>query len=65
MCDVSGETSGLNSGLPRWVEKRKHTDSPVKQMFLVQWSVKKGMLTIFWDMKVPITIDYLEKKAQL
>ena len=41
----------------------KHTDSPVKKKrFQVQWSVKKVMLTVFWDMKGRITIDFLEKK---
>ena len=29
--------------------------------FHVQWSIKKVLLTIFWDMKGPVTIDFLEK----
>ena len=35
----------------------------VKEKFWVQWSVKKFMLTAFWDMKGPIDIDFLEKRA--
>ena len=41
----------------------KHTDSPVKNKFCTQQSVKKVMLTVFWYMKGPITIDFLEKCA--
>ena len=40
-----------------------HTDSQVKNEFLAQPSVKKVMMTVFWDMKWPITIDFLEKDA--
>ena len=29
----------------------------------VQDAVKKDMLTVFWDMKAPIPIDFLEKDA--
>ena len=43
--------------------ERKHTDSSVKKMFLARTSVKKVMLTVFWDMKGLISIDFLEKKA--
>ena len=32
-------------------------------MFQVQQSVKKVMLTAFWNMKGPITINFLEKGA--
>ena len=32
-----------------------------KKMFWVQWSVKKVLLTVFWNMKGPVTIDFLEK----
>ena len=28
-------------------------------------SVKKAMLLVFWDMKGPITTDFLEKEVQL
>ena len=35
----------------------------LRKKFLVQLSVKKIMLTVFWDMKGPITIDILEKGA--
>ena len=38
----------------------KHTDSQVKK-FRALWSVKKIMLTAFWDMKGLITNDFLEK----
>ena len=41
----------------------KHTDSPIKKKFQAQWSVKEVMLTVFWCMKEPITIDFLEKDA--
>ena len=39
----------------------KHPDSQVKKNFRVQWSVKKAMQKVFWDMKRPITIDFHEK----
>ena len=35
----------------------------VKKKFNTKWSVKKVMLTVFLDMKGPITIDFLEKGA--
>ena len=41
----------------------KCTDSQVKKKFREQYSVKKVMLTVFWDMKGLITIDFLEKVA--
>ena len=31
------------------------------EKFLAQCSVKKVMLSVFWDIKGPITIDSLEK----
>ena len=39
--------------------RKKHIDSLVKNKFLAQQSVK--MLIVFWDIKGPITIDFLEK----
>ena len=45
--------------------KKRHSlqwnyiDSPVKKKLWVQLSVKKFMLTVFWDMKGPIIIDLL------
>ena len=39
----------------------KHTDSPVKKKFWVQQLVKKVILTVFRDMKGPITINFPEK----
>ena len=41
--------------------KWKHTDSPAKKKFQAQQSVEKLMLTIFWNMKRPITTELLEK----
>ena len=61
-------TNGLNVGFllraqikqsVHWVETHCFTGN-----FLAQWSVKKLMLTVFWDIKGPfITIDFLEKGA--
>ena len=39
----------------------KHTDSLLKKIFRAQWSLKMFHLTDFWDMKEPITTDFLEK----
>ena len=72
MSDVYGKacfrqkvlTNGLNVSLLQWVGVKKdsqwsgNTDSPVKTKFQAQQSVKKVMLTDFWDMKGPITIDF-------
>ena len=56
MCDVSGKAcSGQN--------QKKLTDCLVKKTFYLQQSVKKAMLTVFWDMKELITINFLEKDA--
>ena len=41
----------------------KHTDSLVQKRFWVKQSLKKVMLTVFWDMKEPITIHFLVKCA--
>ena len=41
----------------------KYTDTPGKKKFQVQQSLKKVMLTVFWYMKGPIDIDFLEKGA--
>ena len=53
--------------LRAWVKKTVHKveniDSPVKKKFPAQRPVKKVILTVFWDMKGPITIDFLEKDA--
>ena len=40
--------------------EEKQTDSLVKKLQVLQ-SVKKVLLTVFWDMKGPITIDFIEK----
>ena len=77
MCNMGGElyldqkifTNRLNMGLPlqAWVKKQsiesKLTDSPVKKKFWSQQSIKKVMLTVFLDIKVPITNDFFEKSA--
>ncbi len=41
----------------------KYADSLAKEKFQAQRSRKKTMLTDFWDMKGPMTIDFLEKVA--
>ena len=41
-----------------WIAK---TDSPEKKKFCAHHSVKKVMLTVFWDIKEGITIDFFEK----
>ena len=64
-------TNGLNVGFPQQTgnEKqsleRKNTDCLLKKKFHVQWSVKKVMLTIFYNMNESIPIDFLEKDAPL
>ena len=47
--------------LKQFKERRRQRLSGKKKTFHVLWSVKKVMLTVFCDMKRPITIDYLEK----
>ena len=42
----------------------ENTDSPVKKKIWAQGSVTKVMLTVFWDMKGPITWFPLEKKKK-
>ena len=39
----------------------KHVSSPVKKKFTSQKSLRKVMLTVFWDRNGPITISFLEK----
>ena len=41
----------------------EHTDSTEKTKFLVERSLKV-ILTVFYDMKGPIIIDFLEKLPQ-
>ena len=43
----------------------KYTESPVKEKFWTQRSVKKIMLTVFWDIKEPIATDFLEEGATI
>ena len=58
-------TNWLNVGfsLHVWVKFMgwKLTDSSLKEKFRVHWPVKKVMLKVFWGMKWPTTIDFLEK----
>ena len=56
-------TNGLNVALPWWAQVKKIVyaeDSPVKEKFWVQQSVKKGLLIVFWDIKRSIIIDFIE-----
>lgn len=39
----------------------KHVQSPTKKKFKSQRAVGKVMLTVFWDMKGPVTIDFLQR----
>ena len=41
----------------------KHAKSLLKEKLQAPWSAKKVILTVFWGMKGPITIDFLEKGA--
>ena len=52
--------------LPLWarVEKTVHgveTDSLVNKGSQMQQSIKKVMLIVFWDMKWPLSIDFLDE----
>ena len=48
--------------LKRQIMEMKYTDSPKKKTIRAQLSIKKVMLIVFWDVKGPITIDFLEKE---
>ena len=41
------------------------SDYPIKKMFQSQYVVKKVILTVFWDMKGPISIDVYEIVATI
>ena len=62
-------TDGLNMDLPLRARVKKAVHEVEiqwlfsKKKFWSQWSIKKVRLPIFWDMKEPITIDFLEKGA--
>ena len=71
MCDVYRETCFSqrnlyklachnNLKLKRQSIVWKHNNSPVKKKFQVQQSVKKVMLSVFWNRKEPIPIDFFE-----
>ena len=54
----------LSMGLPHgvWEEKlvnEGEADWQVMKMYWAEWSVKKVMLTEFWEMKRHIIIDFL------
>ena len=51
----------INSVIKRQSMEWKYTDSLRKKKFWVQQSVKKVILTVFWDIKGFITIDFFEK----
>ena len=55
----------LKPGLKRQLMEWKHIDFPVNKKFQAQHSVKKMMLTVFWDIKGPITIIFLKKGATI
>ena len=75
MCVVNDEgclakknlTNQLNTDLLRQELIEKTINGIEKQIFFqekkfrIQWSEKKIMLTMFWDMKGSMTIDFLEK----
>ena len=44
---------------------RPWSEFPVKEKFWMQLLVKEVMLTVFWNMKGPITIDFLEKDVKV
>ena len=44
--------------LKRQFTEWKCSDFPVKKKYLVQWSVKKVMLIVFWEIKEPVNIDF-------
>ena len=46
-------------------EEWQYTDSPVKKKFQEQEFEKGVMLRVSWDIKEPITIDFLKKKVPL
>ena len=55
----------VKHGSKRQSTKWNHTDFPVKKKFWAQLSLKKVMLTVFWEMKGLMIIDFLEKGATL
>ena len=60
MCDVYGEAYFNQKKCLQMGLKREF--ATIKKMFWVQHSIKNVMLTIFWDMKGFMTIDFFEKK---
>ena len=40
-----------------------HKYSGKEKKFQVQWPVKKVMMTVFWDMKGAISIDFFEERV--
>ena len=52
------KTYNPNSKISLW---SGNTESPIMKKFRVQQSAKRVILTDFWHMKGPITIDYIDK----
>ena len=71
MCTEKYALRTWNIGLPRQasVEKTVHGEETYwlfgKEKFRVQWSAKKFILIVYWYMKEPITIDFIEKSATI
>ena len=58
LCHKKMFTNGLNKPkLKRQSMLWKHTDSPVMKRFQTQQFIKKVILTVFCNIKGPITID--------
>ena len=43
----------------------KHTDSTVTKKIWVQWSVKKVILIVFWDLIGSMNMNFFEKGASV
>ena len=59
MVNKEGHADKLES--KRHLRERKHMNSLVKKKFWVLWSIKKVMLTVFWDNERHIIIDFFQK----
>ena len=60
-CIITGDETWVYQYEPeskRQSMEWKHTDSPVKKKFKVQWSVGKVMLTVFLDMNGPVLTSF-------
>ena len=75
MCNINAQVCFSKKNLYKWAKHRIVTtswskkdsygggnmDSLIKKKFQAQQSVKKVMLTVFWNMNRPITTDLFEK----